>query len=334
VSRLARARRAASVARLEAEQRFGSLLRGGIVLLYHRVTTLTTDPQLLAVTPERFRQHMEVLRSRYAPMPLEELARRSRQGRAPRRAVAVTFDDGYADNLHEAEPILRELGIPATVFVATGHVGTDREFWWDELERLMLLGGVRPAELHVSHHAEEQRHPTRDASERRAAYDALHPWLRFGQLERREDALAQVRRWAGEPEGGRHRDSHRAVTVSELRELAASPVVELAPHTRRHPSLAHQEIVVQRDEIEGSAQQLEQWLGERSRVFSYPFGGPGADYDGDTMAIVREAGFELAVSNFPARVTRLSSRFAVPRHLVRDWDRAHFEGWLAGRASG
>jgi peptidoglycan/xylan/chitin deacetylase (PgdA/CDA1 family) len=334
VSRLGRARRAASTARLLAEQRFGSWLRGGIVLLYHRVTTLATDPQLLAVTPERFRQHMEVLRSEYAPMPLGELARRSRRGRAPRRAVAVTFDDGYADNLYEAEPILRELGIPATVFVATGHVGTDREFWWDELERLMLLGGERPAELRVSHRGEGQRHPTRDESERRAAYDALHPWLRFGPLARREDVLAQVRGWAGEPEGGRHRDTHRAVTVDELRELAASPVVEIAPHTRAHPSLAHQDLPVQREEIAGSARQLEDWLGTRSPVFSYPFGGPGADYDRATVSAVREAGFQLAVSNFPARVTPLSSPFELPRHLVRDWDADYFGGWLAERASG
>lgn len=330
----ARVRRGAALARLLAEQRFGSRLRGGLVLLYHRVTKLAADPQLLAVEPERFREQMQLLLSEYEPMPLRDLARRARRGTAPRGAVAVTFDDGYADNLHVAEPILRELGVPATVFVATGHVGTGREFWWDELERLMLLGGERPDELRVAHGGEEQAHATDSAEARRSAYDALHPWLRFGPLERREHVLAQVRRWAGEPEQGLHRESHRALSVDELRELAASPVIEVAPHTRRHPSLAHQEIGVQRGEIAGSARDLEEWLGSRSAVFSYPFGGPGADYDGGTVAAVRGAGFELAVANFPARVTPLSSRFAIPRHLVRDWDARQFAGWLAGHTRG
>jgi peptidoglycan/xylan/chitin deacetylase (PgdA/CDA1 family) len=315
------------------EQRFGARLRGGLVLLYHRVATLAADPQLLAVTPGRFRAQMELLRSEYVPMPLVELARRSRHGVVPRGAVAVTFDDGYADNLHEAEPILRELGIPATIFVATGHVASGREFWWDELERLMLLDDERPAELSVSHGGEEQRHATASPEQRGAAYEALHPWLRFGPLERREDVLAQIRRWAGEPDGGRHRDSHRPLTVEELRELAASPVIEVAPHTRRHPALAHQSLEVQRDEIRGSAAELEGWVGHRAAVFSYPFGGPGADYDNETVAAVRDAGFRLAVANFPARVTPLSSRFAIPRHLVRNWDGSEFERWLAAQAT-
>ena len=315
------------------EQRFAGRLRGGLVLLYHRVTTLAADPQLLAVSPDRFRAHMELLRSAYVPMPLAELARRSRHGTAPRHAVAVTFDDGYADNLHEAEPILREVGIPATIFVATGHVASGREFWWDELERLILIDSTRPAELVVEHRGEERHYATGTVEQRRAAYDALHPWLRFGPLERREDVLAQLRRWADEPEGGRHRTSHRPLTLDELRELAASPVIKVAPHTRRHPALAYQPVDVQRNEIAGSARDLEEWLGERAPVFSYPFGGPGADYDYETVAAVRHAGFRLAVANFPARVTPLSSRFAIPRHLVRNWDGSEFERWLGLRAA-
>ena len=247
--------------------------------------------------------------------------------------MAVTFDDGYADNLHEAEPILRELGVPTTIFVTTGQVASGAEFWWDELERLMLLEDERPPELAVAHYGEERRYRTDGADARRAAYDDLHPWLRFGPLERREDVLVQIRHWAGEPEGGRHRESHRPLTVDELRELAASPVIDVAPHTRRHPALAHQPIDVQRDEIVGSAHELAEWVGRRSPVFSYPFGGPGADYDYETVAAVRRAGFRLAVANFPARVTPLSSRFAIPRHLVRNWDGSEIERWLGLQAA-
>jgi peptidoglycan/xylan/chitin deacetylase (PgdA/CDA1 family) len=323
-----RVRNAAVLGRRLAEQRLGARLPGGVILLYHRVTTLEADTHLLAVTPERFRAHMELLRERYVPMPLGRLVHLSRRGQAPRGAVAVTFDDGYADNLLEAEPILRATGVPATVFVATGHVESGRELWWDELEDLILLGHERPGELRVAHAGEERRWPATAPDERRTAHDELHPWLRFAPIARREDVLGQVRAWAGRQAEPRVRDAYRLVTRDELRTLAASPVVDVAPHTQRHPALAHQDAAVQADEIRGSDADLRGWAGVRAPVFSYPFGGPGADYDDVTLRAVRAAGFGYAVANFPARVTPLSGRYEVPRLLVRDWDADEFAAFM------
>src|SRR4051794_20071252 len=111
--------------------------RGAIaILLYHRVTALDSDPQQLAVTPEHFDEHLRVLREICTPVELADVPRMLRARRLPKRPVAVTFDDGYRDNLHEAKPLLERHGVPATVFVASGYVGSGREFWWDELERL------------------------------------------------------------------------------------------------------------------------------------------------------------------------------------------------------
>ena len=120
-----------------------------LTLLYHRVADVPTDPHLLCVTPENFSQHMEVLRKNSNPISLSELTKGLSHGRLPRRSVLVTFDDGYADNLHNAKPVLERYRIPAVVFVISGSVGMNRGFWWDELEKLLLRPGTLPEEFTI-----------------------------------------------------------------------------------------------------------------------------------------------------------------------------------------
>jgi peptidoglycan/xylan/chitin deacetylase (PgdA/CDA1 family) len=317
-----------------ARRQVAARLRGAVVLLYHRVTELELDPQLLAVRPEFFRAQMELVSAEYTPMSLGELQRAASANELPERAVAVTFDDGYADNLQQAEPILRAVGVPATVFVATGYCTTGSEYWWDELERILLVGSEGPEVLELSDGNESRSYATSSADERGEAYAALQPWLRSGSIQRREDLLRQLRRWAGEPEDPVCRESHRPMTVEEVRALGRSTVVDVAAHTRRHPCLAQESVDVQREEIAGSAADLVEWLGASPKRFAYPFGGPLIDYTDETRRLVRDAGFEMAASTAPERVTRLSSRWEVPRQLVRDWGSQQFEGWLAGHFSG
>ena len=120
--------------------RFGMHRLAGhaLVLLYHRVTQVPLDPQWLSVTPERFAEHLEILRQDYYTVSLGEMQRRLRWGFLPHNTVVVTFDDGYADNLHRAKPLLEHFDVPATLFLVSGKVGKDGEFWWDELERTLL----------------------------------------------------------------------------------------------------------------------------------------------------------------------------------------------------
>src|SRR5262249_43149366 len=117
---------------------------GGAILLYHRVTRLDRDPQLLAVSPEHFAEHLDVLRRKANVVPLNKFRG---EPRLPSRAIAITFDDGYADNFVEAKPILERKEVPATVFVVSGFLGSAREFWWDELDRILLQ--PEDAEWHV-----------------------------------------------------------------------------------------------------------------------------------------------------------------------------------------
>ena len=119
----------------------------GIILMYHRIAEVPMDPWALCVTPQHFLQQMEVLRKDFHPLTLEQLAQAQKTGTIPPRAVVITFDDGYADNLHQAKPVLDHYNIPATIFVSTGYLDRATGFWWDTLEEFLLQPGQLPEEL-------------------------------------------------------------------------------------------------------------------------------------------------------------------------------------------
>ena len=121
-----------------------------LILLYHRVTELPTDPQLLTVTPAHFAEHLEVLQKYGQILSLRQLTLALQQGKLPDKTVVVTFDDGYADNFYHAKPLLEQYEIPATIFVAAGQIGQKSEFWWDELDRLFLQPGMLPDQGHLN----------------------------------------------------------------------------------------------------------------------------------------------------------------------------------------
>ena len=109
-----------------------------VILMYHRVAIVPHDPWGLAVDPERFEEQMEYVKQHRTPISMDEFVERLRNKTLPENAVAVTFDDGYCDNLINAKPVLSRYGVPATVFLATGFVDQNTSFWWDELATMIL----------------------------------------------------------------------------------------------------------------------------------------------------------------------------------------------------
>jgi hypothetical protein len=121
----------------------------GVILLYHRVGVSVSDPWGLSVSLTHFDEHMEVVRRMTRPLRLGSLVESVRLGRGEAGAVAVTFDDGYADIVVNAAPVLERHDVPATLFLTTGAIGSSREYWWDELERLVLGADSFPARLRL-----------------------------------------------------------------------------------------------------------------------------------------------------------------------------------------
>jgi peptidoglycan/xylan/chitin deacetylase (PgdA/CDA1 family) len=308
--------------------------KGPLVLLYHRVGREKSDPQLLGVTPEHFAEHLDVLSEQFETMPLDRLIETARRSEAPRCAVALTFDDGYADNLLAAKPLLDRYRMPATVFVASGYVGRGRPFWWDELERLLLGPGRLPRILTIAitgktlswdlgdeaEHAADTGGWTvfdEDRRPRQQVYRYLQNRLRLLDEPEREQALEQLRTVAGCDEEDASATA-RPLTLEELALLADGGRVVIGAHTVAHTALSALPQARQREEIAGSKAELEAALGCSVSSFSYPYG-TLADFDETTVSLVREAGFESACANIPGRVGPGTDRFRVPRVLVRDW---------------
>ena len=268
-------------------------------LLYHRIADIEHDPLGLAVSPADFASHLERLGDRI--VALEQLA----SGDFADGAVAITFDDGYADNL----PALRGVGVPVTVFISTGHVADGRGFWWDELVRLTHTA-TASGPLTVRLGDDIRTWPARDAAEREIARRALHAWLQVLTAERIEQALAQVRAWAQAPAA----EDPRPLTVAELRELHGH--VTIGAHGRRHLSLRWATPEVRRAEMQDSRAMLTDWLGARPTAFSYPFGVPGRDVDDSVQALAGELGYAVAVVNAARPVTRDTPTLALPRFVA------------------
>ena len=103
-----------------------------VVLVYHRVVAGQRDPFDLCVTPDQFAEHLARVRGSATVVPLDELL-----APAPGPRVAITIDDGYADALTGALPVLEASDTPATVFVSTDTLENGRGFWWDRLAALV-----------------------------------------------------------------------------------------------------------------------------------------------------------------------------------------------------
>lgn len=311
------------------------LVAGGVILLYHRVTALTSDPQALSVSPEHFAAQLDLLQRHYRPMRLQDLAKAAQAGNVPRGAVAVTFDDGYADNLCEAAPILERYDVPATVFVASGYSNQTNEFYWDALEQLLLHNEQLPPSLSLPvgertvewELGDDARATTasvpstwslleqHDPGMRQQIYRSLGEELRPLPGDQQRCTLEALAAWAGKPLV--IRPTHRTMTPEEVARLAAGGLVEIGAHTVTHSRLSALTSNQSRTEIEGSKVQLEAIIQKPVKSFSYPYG-TLADYTAETIAQVRQAGFSLACSNFEDSVWRRSDPYQLPRILVRD----------------
>jgi peptidoglycan/xylan/chitin deacetylase (PgdA/CDA1 family) len=296
---------------------FGRLRRcRPLVLLYHRVD----DGAGAGVSPANFASQLEVVCNERMPARLDEIVR----GEAPADAVALTFDDGYAETMRRVYPLLAEKGLHATVFVCTSHVRSQRPFWWDRVGAILRAATRRKLTLTIEGE-------TRAWADARAAEPHLVAWLQPKTPEVIDKALADLRAWA-------HDHDHvpvdeRPLSMDELKALAASPLISVDSHTRTHPNLGHVDQARRMDELVGSRQHLAQWLGiDPPLGLAYPFGVPGADVDRATRAAARTAGFEYAMLSVAGTVTAATDRLALPRLAPGNVDARAFAA-LIGRAA-
>jgi peptidoglycan/xylan/chitin deacetylase (PgdA/CDA1 family) len=265
----------------------------------------------LAVAPENFRTQLKLLKQRFPIVRFEDDW--SSVGKA---SVAITFDDGYADNVLVALPILEELEIPATFFVCSGAVGTGDEFWSDELERVIMGDRTFPDTFELDDSRFGKVWQTASEEERITLFREIFEAMKRVDVVRRDLWLGQLRQWTRAGEEGRK--INRAMTVEELLMLGRSRWATVGSHTVTHTPLSSLPVAEQKKEIEESKRQLESWLGRNVPVFSYPFG-QRDDYTHETVNLCRQAGYVKAAANFPGRAHRWTDPYQIPRLVVRNW---------------
>lgn len=224
------------------------------------------------VTRSAFESQLAYLQRHTCVLPLDEAVARLRDKNLPKRCVAITFDDGYANNLHVALPLLQKYKLPATIFLTTGYIESGTLFHYDRIQLIRFLQG------------------------RTLNDDKEDFWFGYG-TQPLDAVLEHVQvEWSKvesrlSPE---QRDTLRPLSLDEL--LAFDPkLVDFGSHTDRHPILSAESSAVREWEISTSIQKLKQWTGRSVRLFSYPNGDPG-DFGELDKQVLRARGVEAAFS--------------------------------------
>ncbi len=278
------------------------------ILIFHRVLP-APDPLLPGEPDARaFEARMRWLASAFRVMPLLEAARRLADGTLPSNAACITFDDGYADNATVAAPILSRLRLPATFFIATGFLDGGR-MWNDTV--IETVRAHRDATLDATA-VDLGTWPTSTDAEKVAAIEGLLGRLKYLPQAERQARVDRLAAATGVPAR-----SDLMMTPAQLRELRRYGM-SIGAHTVTHPILTTLSADAARAEIVDGRRALESIVGEPVRVFAYPNGKPQRDYDASHVALVRELGFDAAVSTAWGTSDRRSDRFQLRRFTP--WD--------------
>ncbi len=263
-----------------------------LVLMYHGVVESALEPFCWHQLPlAEFKEQLAWVARRYRVLPLEEALSRWADGTLPPRAAAITFDDGYRNVATHAVPVLRELGLPATVFLVTDLVGTDEVPWPDRL----WLAGASSDDVEAL-----KERPAREKTEQLTRLERVPPGP-FAMLD-----------------------------VAEVKALAAEGLLSFGPHSQTHEILAQCEDAEIVEQIEGSYRQVSAWIGRAPRVFAYP-NGRRRDFDERAKRAVRAAGMPWALTTEEGLVARGDDPLALRRVCVgADLSFARFRLLCAG----
>ncbi len=280
------------------------------ILIFHRVLPRPDPLFPEEADTERFDSILRWIRASFRVLPLDAAITAMEQGELPPRALAITFDDGYADNFTHALPLLQRHGLPATFFVATSFLDGGR-MWNDS-----IIEAVRSSPRSRIDLSDDGLgvHPLATIADRRLAIDQLLPKVKYLSLAQREPIIARIAKACGG-----HLPDDLMMSTSQLRGLHAAGM-GVGGHTLHHPILAQTSDEQARAEIVDNKACLEALLGVPMTLFAYPNGKPGQDYSARHADMVRAAGYRAAVSTAPGAARRGADLMQLPRFTP--WDRA------------
>jgi peptidoglycan/xylan/chitin deacetylase (PgdA/CDA1 family) len=290
------------------------------ILIFHRVHEHPDSLFPDEMHSTAFKDRMLWVRSCFNVLLLEDAVAALARGTVPARALAITFDDGYADNYTIALPILRQLGLPATFFIATGFLDGGR-MWNDTV--IEAVRGAKGSEIDLSSLG-LGTHRVDSVPERRRTIAEILSQLKYRPPSARQEQAEAIASIAdiGLP-------SDLMLTSAQLRGLAALGM-GIGSHTVSHPILARLDDESARREIADSRDMLETIVRQPIKLFAYPNGKPGQDYTAAHVQIARDLGLSAAVSTAPGSVRAGDSLHELPRFTP--WGRSSLGwGWRLAR---
>jgi len=267
------------------------------ILAYHRVYPLSredefpSDPELVSADVEAFAAQMSFVRRHFAPLTFAEVIRSIDSGRRlPTHAVIVTFDDGHLDNYTHAFPILRQLGVPATIFLSTGYIGTDDRFWFERLASLIYCAPPGPFEVESM----SFRYLLHDVASRRRASDLLLARLKNVHDSVRREAVGEVEARLALHLRAAESACSSALSWQSVEEMAREGI-EFGSHGVTHSVLSNLDPDDLRAELFDSRRVIQQHTGQEVEVIAYPIG-KSTSYNARVIDAARECGYRVGVT--------------------------------------
>ncbi len=280
------------------------------ILNYHQVLPKLDPMRPWEPDTEKFDWQMSLLRRYFTPLSINDALDRIEAGSLPPKAVCVTLDDGYLNNLEFGLPILERYQIPATVFIATAFSQGDN-MWNDRIIDLIASTSTSSIDLHpvgLGHCALEN-----NSSRRQLAAKVVQQlkYLPIAERLKKVDALYAA--------NNNSLETRKMMLPAEISQLSRAGI-EIGGHTHNHPILKELDSQQQREEISENKALLEQWIDRPITGFAYPNGRFGKDMDENSLAVIEQLGFRYAVSTDAGYTSKNSNLFALKRFTP--WDGA------------
>ena len=284
------------------------LARGDAVILgYHRVVDdeSTQQPGSIAISSRDFASQLTELKKRFTLVQLDELLSMSVEDRKSGGPYcAITFDDGWHDNYTVALPILKSFNIPATIFICTNFIDTNRRYWWEALEECLQCYSKLSCNEKI-----ETRNTLLEVIEdipgiEKITRDTLIPWCKRQPREKIEEF---VKVFSSTLNISTQKQS--ALSSTEIREMQRNGCI-FGSHTANHVILPVETEDIVRDELASSMRYLRTITAQNNILFAYPNGA----YSPRDIALVAEAGFSASVTVRPGIVpAQIMRRHELPR---------------------
>jgi peptidoglycan/xylan/chitin deacetylase (PgdA/CDA1 family) len=284
-----------------------------LVLMYHRISDEEMDPYTTIVNLDKFESQIKFLKHNYNIIRLTDDWQNINE-----KSIVITFDDGYVDNYTNAFPILEKYKAPATIFVATGNINTNKEFWDNDFIRMLLYRNKKNDFLNLN---EKKIFLKNDDDIKNAIYiihdilNELSPLQRDIVLKNIEQQLKPTKPY---------RENYRTLNDVELKLLDESFSIDIGCHTVSHSRLATENEKEQEYEIFHSTQYLEKVLGHRIDSFAFPFG-KKSDYNQTSIALLKKYNYKKAATTCSGQVHKIYNPYEIPRWAVGNWNLEDFK---------